>query len=36
MNWVTIATVPGASGTTGYTDPSPPVKPVFYRVGLNP
>ncbi|MES2661507.1 MAG: lyase [Verrucomicrobiota bacterium] len=36
MNWVTIATVPGMSGTTGFTDPSPPAKPVFYRVGLNP
>lgn len=36
MNWVTIATVPGVYGTTGFTDPSPPAKPVFYRVGLNP
>ena len=36
LNWTTIATVPGVSGTTGFTDPSPPPKPVFYRVGLNP
>ena len=36
LNWTTIATVPGVYGTTGFTDSSPPPKPVFYRVGLNP
>ncbi|MEO5912862.1 MAG: lyase [Luteolibacter sp.] len=36
VNWVTIATVTGVYGTTGFTDPSPPAGTVLYRVGLKP
>ena len=37
MEWEDIATVPGASGSKTFTDPSPPSGgKVFYRVRLNP
>jgi alpha-L-fucosidase len=34
--WTNIATVPGTTGTAGFTDPAPPTGKAFYRIRLDP